>query len=114
VRDSPPPLWHSGSPTFFSTCLFCCYCSLLSSSFFPHVGFGLSRGLCWSGPGLSVEYHIPLSSPCGLHLPKPSGHWRLAARGPSWFLHLTWSGDALRRLELWRSQSFASSQWFFP
>jgi uncharacterized membrane protein YqaE (UPF0057 family) len=22
--------------------------------FFPWVGVGLSRGLCWSGPGLSV------------------------------------------------------------
>jgi hypothetical protein len=32
--------------------------------------------------------------------------------GPSWFLHLTWRGDSLRRLEVWRGQSFASSQWF--
>jgi hypothetical protein len=32
---------------------------------------------------------------------------------PSWFLHLTWSGDARRGLWVWRSQSFASSQ-FFP
>jgi hypothetical protein len=30
---------------------------------------------------------VPLSSPC-LCLPKPSGHGRLAARGPSWFLCL--------------------------
>jgi hypothetical protein len=30
---------------------------------------------------------VLLSSPC-LHLPKPSGRGRLAARGPSWFLHL--------------------------
>jgi hypothetical protein len=57
---------------------------------------------------------MPLSSPCGLRLPKPSGHWRLAAaQEPSWFLHLLWSGDAMHGLGVWRSQSFASSQWFF-
>jgi hypothetical protein len=58
VRDFPsPPLRHSGCPTLFATCLFCCYCLLFSFffSFFPWVGVGLSRGLCWSGPGLSVE-----------------------------------------------------------
>jgi hypothetical protein len=49
-----PPLWHSGHPTFFAKCLFCSYCLLQSFSFFPWVGLGLSRGLCWSGPGLSV------------------------------------------------------------
>jgi hypothetical protein len=31
----------------------------------------------------------------------------------SWFLHLTWSGDAMHGLEVWRSQRFASSWWFF-
>jgi hypothetical protein len=56
---------------------------------------------------------LSLSSPCGPCLPKPSGCRCLAvAWGPSWFLHLTWSGDALRRLEVWRGQSFASSWWF--
>jgi hypothetical protein len=60
------------------------------------------------------EYWVPLSSPCGLHLPKPSGPWRLVAVWePSWFLQLTWSGDAMHRLEVWRNQSFASSRWFF-
>jgi hypothetical protein len=39
-------------PTLFAMCLFCC--CLLFSFFFPWVGVGLSRGLCWSGPGLSV------------------------------------------------------------
>jgi hypothetical protein len=93
---------------------FYCYCLLFRFFFFfPWVGVGLSRGLCWSGPGLSVGYCVLLSSPCWL-LPKPSGHWCLVvARGPSWFLHLTWSGDAMHRLEVWRSQSFASSRWFF-
>jgi hypothetical protein len=54
---------------------------------------------------------VPWSSPCP-RLPKPSGHGRLAAWGPSLFLHLTWSGDSLHWLEVWRGQSFVSSQWF--
>jgi hypothetical protein len=41
-------------PTLFPTCLYCSYCLLPSSSFFPWVEVGLSRGLCCSGPGLSV------------------------------------------------------------
>jgi hypothetical protein len=98
VRYSPPPLW---CPTLFVTCLYCSYCLLLCFSFVPGWGSvcpgsyaDLTQGCLW-------EYHVPLSSPCGPRLPKPSGHWRLAmARGPSWFLHLTWSGDALRRLEM--------------
>jgi hypothetical protein len=31
----------------------------------------------------------------------------------SWFLRLMWSGDTMHRLEVWRSQSFASSWWLF-
>jgi uncharacterized membrane protein YqaE (UPF0057 family) len=38
--------------------------------FFPWMGVSLSRGLCWSDPGLSVGVCVPLSSPGGLHLPK--------------------------------------------
>jgi hypothetical protein len=54
---------------------------------------------------------VQLSSPCPC-LPKPSGHEWLVAQGPSLFLHLTWSGNALHWLEVWRDQSFASSRWF--
>jgi hypothetical protein len=51
-----PPLQCSGHPTLFATCLFLFFCLLFSLVFFsfPWVGVGLSRGLCWSGPGLSV------------------------------------------------------------
>jgi hypothetical protein len=55
-----PNLQRSGCPTLFPTCLYCSYCLLLSFSFFPQVGVSLSRGLCCSGPGLSVgilRYH---------------------------------------------------------
>jgi hypothetical protein len=48
VRKSPQ---SSGHPALFATCLYFCYCLLLSFSFFPWVRVSLSRGLCWSGPG---------------------------------------------------------------
>jgi hypothetical protein len=49
-----PDLWRSGHPTLFPVCLYCSYCLLVSFSFFPWVGVGLSRGLCCFGPGFSV------------------------------------------------------------
>jgi hypothetical protein len=39
--------------------------------------------------------------------------WCLAAQELSWFLHLTWCGDALCVLGVWKCRSFASSWWFF-
>jgi hypothetical protein len=53
---------------------------------------------------------VPQSSP-GLRLPMLSGRRQLAAQGPSLFFRLTWSGDSLRWLEVWRGQSYAFSQW---
>jgi hypothetical protein len=107
-----PPLRHSRRPALFAKCLFCC-CLLFSFSFFPGWGsvcpggYALAQCFLW-------EYCVPLSSPCVLHLSKWSGSWHLAAaQEPSWFLWLTWSGDAMHSLEVWRSQSFASSWWFF-
>jgi hypothetical protein len=83
-------------------------------SLFPGWGSVCPGGYADLAQGCLWEYHVPLSSPCGLSLPKLSGRCHLAAvRKPSWFLHLTWSGDAMCRLEVWRSQSFASSRWFF-
>jgi hypothetical protein len=114
VRDSPPPSSALRVPTRFATCLLCCYCLLFSFSFFPGWGTVCPGGYADLAQDCLWECHVPLSSPCGLHLLTLSGHWRLAAAWkPSWFLHLKWSGDALCRLEVWRSQSFASSQWFF-
>jgi hypothetical protein len=54
VRDSPPPAQHSGRPTLFPTCLVLFLLLSTQFLFFPWVEVGLSRGLCWSGPGLSV------------------------------------------------------------
>jgi hypothetical protein len=84
-------------------------------SFFPRWELVCPGGYADLAQGCLWEYHILLTPPCGPHLPKPSGHCRLAvAREPSWFLCLMWSGDTMRRLEVWRGQSFASSRWFFP
>jgi hypothetical protein len=114
VRDFPsPPLQHSGRPAFFATCLFCC-CILFSFSFFPGWGSVCLGGYADLAQGCVWEYRMPPSSPCGLRLPKQSGSCHLeAAWEPSWFLHLMWSEDAMHRLGVWRSQSFASSWWFF-
>jgi hypothetical protein len=92
VWDFPcPVLHHSGCPTLFATCLFCCYCLLFSFFFLFSLGGGQSvQGamLIWPRVVCGI-YRVPLSSPCGPHLPKPSRHWRLAAAwGPSWFLRL--------------------------
>jgi hypothetical protein len=50
ISPSPSSVLRSPCPL--------CYVSLLLlliiQFFFPWVGVGLSRGLCWSGPGLSV------------------------------------------------------------
>jgi hypothetical protein len=47
LRDFPfPPLWCSGCPTLFATCLFFLLLLIIQFFFFPWVGVGLSRGLC--------------------------------------------------------------------
>jgi hypothetical protein len=74
-----PNLRRSVNPTVFPTCLYCSYCLLLSFSFFPRVEVGLSRGLCCSGPGLSVgvlqyrEAHLVCVSPSHLGATKRPG-----------------------------------------
>jgi hypothetical protein len=115
VRDfSSPSLQHSGCSALFATCLFCCYCLLFSFSFLPGLGLVCPGWYAELAQGCLWEYLVPLSSPCSLRLPKRSWHWHLeAAWGPSWFLRLMCSGDGLRALGVWRTQSIASSRWFF-
>jgi hypothetical protein len=107
VRDFPSPtLWHSGHPTLFATCLFCFYCLLVSFSFFLLWVFFFPGGYADLAQDCLWEYRVPLSSPCGPRRPKSFGRCCLvAAWGPFCFL----CSDALSRLEVWRSQSFASS-----
>jgi hypothetical protein len=59
------------------------YMSLLFS-FFPGWGSVCPGGYADLAQGCLWEYHVPLSSPCGPRLPKPSGRGQLvAARRPS-------------------------------
>jgi hypothetical protein len=84
-----PNLQCSVRPTLFPAYLNCSYCLLLSFSFFPWVEVSLSRGLCCSGPGLSVgvsqyrKAHLVHVFPCRMG----TGHWQ--PRGPTSFFRLT-------------------------
>jgi hypothetical protein len=98
-------LQSSGHPALFGKCLF--FQLLVYYSDFFSLGGGQSV------QGAVLICHVPLSSPGDLRLLKQSGSWCLVVREPSWFLHLTWSGDAMHGLGMWRSWSFASSWWFF-
>jgi hypothetical protein len=114
-KESPPPLF--GTQATHPLCYVSLLFLLLITQFLffsPEWGSVCPRGCADLAQGCLWEYCVPLSSPCSLHLPKPSGRWHLAgARWPSWFLCLTWSGDAMLRLEVWKGQRFASSRWFF-
>jgi hypothetical protein len=82
-------LWGSGCPALFAMCLFCCYWLLFSFfSFFPGWRSVCPGGYADLAQGCLWEYHVPLSSSCGLRPSKLSGRWHLAVQEPSWFLHL--------------------------
>jgi hypothetical protein len=74
VRDSPPPLFSAhGAPPSLLHVFFVIIAYYSVSLFFPGWGsvclggyFDLAQDCLW-------EYHIPLSSPCGPPLLKPSG-----------------------------------------
>jgi hypothetical protein len=70
VGDFPSPtFWRSGRPALFAMCLFC-YCLLFSFfSFFPGWGSVCPGGYADLSQDCLWEYHLLLSSPCGLHLP---------------------------------------------
>jgi hypothetical protein len=108
-KESPPPSSVLRVPHFFARCLYCSYCLLLSFPFFPGWRSVCPGSYAVLAQGCLWEYCVLLSSPC---LPKLCGHGQLVAWGPSWFLCLTWSGDSLLSLKVWKGQSFASSQWF--
>jgi hypothetical protein len=91
VRDFPSlPFGAKGAPpSLLHVFLVIAYYSVLFS-FFPGWGSVCPGGYADLAQGCLWKYHMPLSSPGGLCLPKPSGHRRLvAAWEPSWFLHLT-------------------------
>jgi hypothetical protein len=87
-RISLPPLRRSVCPTLFAMCLYYSYCLLLSFSFVPWWGSVCPGGYADLAQGCLWKYRILLSSPCP-RLPNLSGHGRVVAWGPSWFLRLT-------------------------
>jgi hypothetical protein len=91
---------------FFFSCLF--IIQFVFSHISPWVGV---RRLCWFVPGFSMG--VPHAA-CLLTWwsAKQGRSWHLAVWEPSWFLCLTWSGDAMHGLGVWRCRSFASSWWF--
>jgi hypothetical protein len=93
-----PTLWSSGSPPSLLNVFFLLATCLLFRLFFPLFSLGGGHSV----QGAMLVYHVPLSSPVGLCLPKQSGSWHLAVRELSWFLCLMWSGDAMCGLGVWR------------
>jgi hypothetical protein len=102
VRDFPSPSFGTqGAPPSLLHVFFVVigYYSVFFS-FFPGWGSVCPGSYADLAQGCLWECHVPLSSPCDLHLPKQSWCWHLAAMWePSWFLCLTWSGDTMRRCE---------------
>jgi hypothetical protein len=108
LLPSPASLWGISPPHLFGTqgtppsllrVFFVVIAYYSVSLFFPGWGSVCPGGYADLAQGCLWEYRVPLSSPCGLHLPKPSGHSRLAAVWePSWFLHFMWSGNATHGL----------------
>jgi hypothetical protein len=121
VGECPSPtLQSSGHPALFATCLFSffrCLFIIQFVFFFSSLGGGQSvYGACWLSQGCLSEYCMLLiCSPGGLHLPSRlgAGIWQHRSLPSFWFLCLTWGGEAMRGLGVWRCQSFASPWWFF-
>jgi hypothetical protein len=98
---APHPLCYM---SFFFSCLFIIQLFFL----FSLGGVNLSKGL----------YDLSMGVPHDAYLltwwsPKQVRSWHLVAQELSWSLHLTWSGDGMHSLGVWRCRSFASSWWFF-
>jgi hypothetical protein len=111
MKDCPfPLLWHSGRPALFAMCLFCCCHCLFSLVFFSFFS---------QGGGQSVQEAVLIwpravcgSTVCHLaHLvvcvSQAGRRCHLVEWESSWFLCLTWSGDAMRRLGVRRFYLFS-------
>jgi hypothetical protein len=112
-----PHLQSLGCPALFATCLFffvfVYYSVCFFFLFFPWVGGQSVQGAMVIWPRAvcgSTACHLAHLVVC---ISQAGRSWHLVALEPSWFLRLTWSGDGVRRLGVWRCWSFASSQWFF-
>jgi hypothetical protein len=112
MRDCPPFGAQGVPPSLLHVFFCCCLFSLFFFSFYP--GWGQSV----QGAMLIWPRVVCGSTACCLaHLVVcfswASKSWHLEEQKPSWFLRLTWCGDAMHGVGVWRSWSFASSWWFF-
>jgi hypothetical protein len=89
--SSPPPLVpRVPRPLCYESFLLLLLIIQVFFSFFPGWGSVCPGGYADLAQDCLWEYRVPLTSPCGLCLPKPSGCCRLgAALEPSWFVCLT-------------------------
>jgi hypothetical protein len=111
-----PTVQSSGHPALFAMCLFFFSCLfIIQLGFFSF--FSLGGGQSVQGAMLICPRVVCGSTTCCSVLllcsSKQVKSWCLVAWEPSWFLRLTWCGDAMCGLGVWKCQSFASSSWFF-
>jgi hypothetical protein len=87
-KGSPPPFFGAQCAPPSSQHVFIVLIAYYSVSLFsPGGGWSVQGAMLWPRV-VSGSTTVLLSSLC-LCLPKPSGHGQVAARRPSWFLHLT-------------------------
>jgi hypothetical protein len=88
-KDSLPQIFSTQCTPPSFPCVFIVLFAYSSVSLFsPGGGRSVQGAMLLCSRVVCGSTTAPLSSPC-LCLPKLSGHGRLAAQGPSWFLHLT-------------------------
>jgi hypothetical protein len=87
-KDSLPPIFGAQCAHPLSRVSLLFLLLITQFLFFPLVEVSLPKGLCCSGPELSVGVPLYHEASPGLCLPTLSGCRRLAALGPSLFLRL--------------------------
>jgi hypothetical protein len=103
-------LQSSVRPALFVTCIFFFSSLFIIQLYFFSPGQGSVCPGCYADLSqgvLRAAYLLTWWSP------KQGRSWCLAAWEPFWFLCLTWCGDAMHGLGVWRCWSLASSWWFF-
>jgi hypothetical protein len=114
-RCPSPTVRSSGCPTLFAKCLFFFFSCffIIQFVFFFFSFFPGWESICPGGYADLFQGVPHATFLLTWWSPKQGRSLCLAVREPSWFLHLTWRGDAMHGLRVWRCWSFASSWWFF-
>jgi hypothetical protein len=111
----PPFSGAQGVPSSLLCVLFSCLFIIQFFIFvFCRAGVSLCSGLCWFIPEVAVWIlHAAYLLSCWSASPKQVRSWHLVVQEPSWFLHISWCGEAMCGLGVQGYQSFASSWWYF-